>query len=100
MSAVIEKAAAIVTRERKLLMARSRGRQVLFLPGGKREPGENWVQCLARELDEELGCGLATAPRELVRVEAPAHGGGQLRMVCFEVELDAEPRPCAEVDAL
>jgi 8-oxo-dGTP diphosphatase len=55
----------------RLLTVRKRGTSTFMLPGGKREPGEDDVTALARELLEELGCRL-TASRPLGTFEAPA----------------------------
>jgi mutator protein MutT len=56
---VIDVAAALVFREGKLLITqRHAGAHLGGLwefPGGKREPGETFEQCLVRELREELG---------------------------------------------
>jgi len=55
----IEVAAALVFRDGKLLIAQRFQEAHLGgmweFPGGKREPGETWSACLARELQEELG---------------------------------------------
>jgi 8-oxo-dGTP diphosphatase len=56
---IIEVAAGVVFREGKLLITQ-RGPDVHLanlweFPGGKREPGETFEQCLHRELAEELG---------------------------------------------
>lgn len=55
---MIDVAAALVFRNGKLLIAqRHEGAHLGGLwefPGGKREPGESFQQCLARELKEEL----------------------------------------------
>ena len=57
--AVIEVAAGLVFRGGKLLITQRYADAHLGglweFPGGKREPGETSQQCLARELQEELG---------------------------------------------
>lgn len=55
---IIEVAAGLVFREGKLLIAQRKPDAHLAslweFPGGKREPGETFEQCLHRELREEL----------------------------------------------
>ena len=51
----IDKLAFIEIRERKLLMVRSKGKDVWYTVGGKREAGENDEQALIREVNEEIG---------------------------------------------
>ena len=50
----IDKLALILIRNRKQLVARSKGKQIYFTPGGKREAGETDIQALVRECKEEL----------------------------------------------
>jgi len=56
---IIEVAAGLVFRSGRLLIAQRRPGDHLGglweFPGGKREPGETYEQCLRRELQEELG---------------------------------------------
>lgn len=55
----IEVAAGLLFQHGRLLLTqRPAGTHLAGLwefPGGKREPGESWEQCLVRELQEELG---------------------------------------------
>jgi|SRR3954463_8582522 len=57
--AVIEVAAGLVFRDGKLLITQRPAEAHLGglweFPGGKREPQESFVQCLSRELSEEVG---------------------------------------------
>jgi 8-oxo-dGTP diphosphatase len=45
-----------VTDADRLLVVQKKGGSLYILPGGKPEPGENDLEALAREIDEELGC--------------------------------------------
>ncbi len=70
---VIEVAAGLLFRNGKLLITQRHADAHLGglweFPGGKREPGETFEQCLRRELHEELGCDVEV----LELVEAVTH---------------------------
>lgn len=61
----IDVAAGLVFREGKLLITQRQAEAHLGgmweFPGGKREPGETFEECLERELLEELGMEVAVA---------------------------------------
>ena len=59
----IHKAAGVLIKDRKFLVARSRGKEIFVSPGGKLEPGEAPAAALLRELHEELS--LVAAPEDL-----------------------------------
>ena len=50
--------ALLLVRERRVLMVRARGRDVLYLPGGKAEPHETDLEAVIREAYEETGLRL------------------------------------------
>lgn len=86
----------------RLLAVRSRGRDLLYLPGGKREPGEDDWSALSREIREELAVELdPDAFREVGVVRAPAHDQPAftyVRMACFTASYTGDILPAGEVD--
>lgn len=71
---VIQIAAAVISRDDgKVLVVRKKGSHAFIQPGGKIEPGEDPIQALCRELDEELGLTIApTLPTFIGTFSAPA----------------------------
>ncbi|MEV4256652.1 NUDIX domain-containing protein [Spirillospora sp. NPDC049652] len=86
----------------RLLTVRSRGRDLLYLPGGKREPGEDDWSAVAREVREELGLTLDRASfAELGVLRAPAYDQprhSHVRMACFTAGHHGEITLAGEVD--
>ncbi|MBU1377858.1 MAG: NUDIX domain-containing protein [Alphaproteobacteria bacterium] len=85
----------------QLLTVRKRGTQRFMLPGGKREPGEDDLTALARELAEELGVRLVSAEL-LGRFEAAAanEAGATVRSHAYLVEIAGEIAIRAEIEEL
>ena len=93
-------AAAVVERGRLLVVSKKAAPGIFYLPGGKPEPGEDERQALVRELREELGV-VPVGLRLLGSVdEVAAIERVPMRMTVFTAELDADPRPAAELAAL
>src|SRR3954463_14122502 len=102
MAMQIQVVAAAVVRDRRLLLVSKRqAPDVFYLPGGKRDPGEDDLACLRRELTEELGV-TAVDPVPWREVVAPAalEPGHELRMRVFLTQLSGDPAPAAEVARL
>jgi 8-oxo-dGTP pyrophosphatase MutT (NUDIX family) len=99
----IDCAGLIVVKERRLLLAFSSNKKAWYLPGGKIDKGETPVAALKREVREELNIDL---PEETLQwyyyIEAPAFGEQELLMKqhCFIHDLQQEPRPSAEIEAI
>lgn len=94
-------AAVIRDGDGRVLTVRKRGTGAFMLPGGKREPGEDDLTALARELREEIGCHLV-ASRPLGVFEAPAanEAGRRVRGAVYIVEIERTPQPAAEIEEL
>ncbi|GIH14065.1 NUDIX hydrolase [Rugosimonospora africana] len=101
---VIDKVAWIRLEDGAILSSRSRGKDVYYLPGGKREPGEDDIDTLVREVREELSVTIATGTaRYLGTFEAQAHGhpdGTVVRMTCYTADYDGVLRPDSEIEEL
>lgn len=94
-------AAVIVDADGRVLLVRKRGTEAFMLPGGKLAAGERPLDALARELEEELGCGMA-APRPLGRFhEAAANEpGATVEAELFSVETVGKVAPAAEIEEM
>jgi 8-oxo-dGTP diphosphatase len=98
---LIDKVAWIRLADGRILSTRSRGKDVYYLPGGKREPGETDVQTLVREIREELDVALAPDSASHVGTfEAQAHGhaaGITVRMTCYAADYSGTLTPSSEI---
>jgi 8-oxo-dGTP diphosphatase len=100
--ALIEVVTAIIRRrDGRVLVVRKRGTVEFMKPGGKREPGEDDLTALARELDEELGCRLVEATA-LGEFEAPAahQAGFTVRASVYLARVEGEIVPGAEIEEI
>lgn len=100
----IHKAGGIIVKDRKLLLERSKGKELFINPGGKVEAGETVTQALVRELMEEFRITVAEADLEpFGTFYAPAAGQEHkwLQMDLFMVKRwEGEPTPDNEVEEI
>ena len=99
---IIEVSAALIFRGGQLLITQRHAHAHLGglweFPGGKREAGETFEQCLVREIREELGVEITVG--ELVEEITHDYPEKSVRLNFFECELlSGEPQPidCAAV---
>ena len=101
----IDKLALILVQNRRQLVVRSKGKNVFFTPGGKREQGESDIEALVRECQEELTIDLLRPTIEHYgNFEAQAFGkpaGTLVRMTCYTAaDYEGEIQPNAEIEEL
>ena len=55
---VIDKVGAVILKDKRILLVRKINHDKFIIPGGKRDGYESDLQCLRRELKEEIDCNL------------------------------------------
>ncbi len=87
----------------RVLVVRKRGGFRFILPGGKPESGENDVQTLRREIEEELGCGLDDKTIEFLgdfTDTAADMTDTTVTVRLYKGRLDGRPSPRSEIETL
>ncbi|WP_328612561.1 NUDIX domain-containing protein [Amycolatopsis sp. NBC_00355] len=101
---MIDKIAWLHLVDGRILSTRSRGKDVYYLPGGKREPGETDAQTLVREVREELSVEIAEPAIQPAGVfEAQADGkasGVVVRMTCFTADYTGTLVASSEIEEI
>ncbi|CAE8596256.1 unnamed protein product, partial [Polarella glacialis] len=99
-----DKLALVLVQDRMQLVARTRGKDAFFTPGGKREAGESDEEALLREVKEELDVDLRRDSIKPYGVfQAQAFGkpeGTMVRMTCYEADYDGSLTPSNEIEEL
>jgi 8-oxo-dGTP diphosphatase len=98
----IKVVAALISDEAgRVLLVRKRGTAAFMQPGGKRDPGEEDVAALSREIAEELGCNLVRESiRALGKFEANAANepGRRVHASLYGIDVIGEIAPGREID--
>jgi 8-oxo-dGTP diphosphatase len=100
----IDKLAWVYIKDRKVLMTRSKGKDIWYFPGGKREAGETDQQALLREIKEEVGVDLLPNTLQFIgEFETSAHGkpkGTMLHTKYYTADFEGIPVASGEVEEL
>jgi 8-oxo-dGTP diphosphatase len=99
---IVEVVGAVIRdAQGRLLTVRKAGAERFMLPGGKREPGEDDLAALARELHEELRVTL-TGATLLGHFEAAAanEAGARVRSHAYAATVDGEVAIASEIAEL
>ena len=98
----IDKLAYLEIKNRKLLVTLSKGKDIWYIPGGKREGSETDIEALTREVKEELSVDIKLKTAKKYGIfEAQAHGkpaGTIVRMTCYTAEYEGQLSPASEID--
>ncbi|WP_216900372.1 NUDIX hydrolase [Nocardia alni] len=100
---LIDTVAWVLIDAGRILCARPRGKDVFYIPGGKREGAESDTETLLREIDEELTVALDSATVAHVgtyEAELPGPTPGSVRMACYTADYAGTLTPSAEIAEL
>jgi 8-oxo-dGTP diphosphatase len=101
---IIDKVAWIFLKDSRILSTLSKGKTKYYIPGGKRENGETDVECLKREINEELSVELidqSISYFDTFQAQADSHADGIIvRMRCYFADYRGELCPNNEIDRL
>ncbi len=101
---IIDKLAWIPIKQRKVLYVRSKGKELFFNAGGKRQGNETDQEALTREIQEELG--VALKPDTIVyqnTFTAQAQGkpeGTLVEIKCYSAECVGNIMPMSEIEEI
>lgn len=98
---IIRKVALALFKDKKLMQVRdNKNDEVFYAVGGKVEPGESDMQCLKREVKEELDVDLEDSTISFLHeFTGPAHNKSNtlLNVKFYEAKLVGEPSPAEEI---
>ena len=101
---IIDKIAFIEIKDGKILSTLSKGKSKYYIPGGKREKGENDQQTLIREIKEELSVRIT--PNSIVYMGTfSAQSDGekeeiQVQMTCYKASYTGSLMAANEIEEI
>jgi 8-oxo-dGTP diphosphatase len=87
----------------RVLLVRKRGTTAFMQPGGKRDPGEDDIAALAREITEELGCSMirdSVQPLGEFSAIAANEPGWRVHACLYGIEVSGDIVPDREIDEM
>ncbi|SFD06344.1 NUDIX hydrolase [Streptomyces aidingensis] len=104
MARLIDTVAWVCLAGGRILGTRTRGRELFYIPGGKRHPGESDTETLVREVREEVSVALLPGTLAHVgtyRAAADGHGADAVvRMACYTAEYRGTLAASSEIEEL
>ena len=104
MEKIIETVALIHIKNEKLLLVRPFNKKTFYMPGGKKDKGEDNLKALVREIKEEIGLKVDPKTIDFFGIyEAQAYGkdkGMIVRVHCYTASHSGEARSSSEIDEI
>lgn len=99
----IIKIAGVVIRDGKLLITKPFDKDVFISLGGTLEDGESELECLLREIEEEIGVKITNTPKFFFRSpieEAVGKPGMTVQISLYLIEIEGEPIASNEIETI
>ncbi|WP_433654027.1 NUDIX hydrolase [Nocardia sp. CA-128927] len=100
---LIDTVAWVRIEDGRILCARPRGKDVFYIPGGKREGAETDLQTLVREIEEELTVALLPETVAHVGTYEAVHAPEQnlvVRMSCYTADYHGTLAASSEIEEM
>ena len=101
---LIDKIALIYVKDKRILCTLSKGKDIYYLPGGKREKDESDTDTLLRECKEELNVEIIKDTIQYYGTfEAQAHAkdeGILVIMTCYIADFNGDIKPSSEIESI
>lgn len=95
----IKIAAVIIDNKGHVLFVRKIGKKGYIYPGGKPEVGETEIECLKRELKEELNVGLVSAEfYGKKRISKSIYDNLPITIKSYLTKIKGKPKPSREIE--
>lgn len=97
---LIKKVALAVFKDKKILQVRTKQQEEVFYTlGGKYQEGESDIDCIKREVTEEIGCEIEEESLKFLKeFEDMAHGDqAMLNLRLYTGKLIGEPKSSSEI---
>jgi 8-oxo-dGTP diphosphatase len=95
-----QRVAGIFIKDKKLLLVRAYNHTELWTPGGTPEKEESQVECLRRELKEEVSASLKSSQFFKEFVEDSPYLNKKVNNNIYLVELEGEFKPSNEIEEI
>ncbi len=97
----LQKAGALIIKDKKLMIVKPHGKPFFINPGGKYETGESAEACLERELKEELNVKLISYKHyKTYDITKTAHNYHSLSLELYHVSIEGNSKPSAEIEKI
>ena len=102
---IIKYAALIFNEKKEVLFVRKYNKSVWINVGGRVEIGETPIECLRREIKEELNCEIELSPQPKVFLETPPtpaldDPNKTVKIIWYKISLIGKPVASSEIEEI